>query len=577
MISAHWIVAYALIGQVGFLAPAAKGTGAPRAASPAAPVVPNRPAVEAVTTIHDERIEGPLDGFEEGRLTIATEPPQKVALDDVERMELVPRLKPGEAPPSVVTLVWLGQDNHDLAQASTLAGGNGIQDVHLQFCGLPLARRLAKVVVFASRAGGPTKVWATEPGTSNFWRAQFLQPNGSTTADLYLEPPETDSFDQDWEAWLTLDDNQTIKTRVRATTHTDNTLRVNTATAPVADAARGSAVVLLERDDTLRGEVVAIDEDSLSLKLTEAGEIKIPLLQVRACWLDGPRPDMIAAQLGKRGETDWVLFKTRDNTSATIDGTLKGLADGKLELTVAGESHKVAADRLLGFVLAARPPQPRPEVFYQVFELRDGQKLSGQLTALKSDTVELRTLWGADVRLPRPQVQAITCHNGKVTYLSDLEPAAVEEAPYFGRPRPYRRDRNLEGGPLSMKGVAYRKGLAVHSRSVLSYALDGRFQLFQATVGFDDGAPPGGSVACRVLADDRELYFNPKLRQSGAAVPLNFSVEGAKQLVLEIDFGEGEDIGDRVIWAGARLLREKPIEKPSQVKDAETDSNGTKG
>jgi hypothetical protein len=62
-------------------------------------------------------------------------------------------------------------------------------------------------------------------------------------------------------------------------------------------------------------------------------------------------------------------------------------------------------------------------------------------------------------------------------------------------------------------------------------------------------------VACRILADDREVYNNANLRQDGNPVPLKVEVAGAKQLVLEIDFGESQDIGDRVVWAGARVFR----------------------
>jgi hypothetical protein len=36
---------------------------------------------------------------------------------------------------------------------------------------------------------------------------------------------------------------------------------------------------------------------------------------------------------------------------------------------------------------------------------------------------------------------------------------------------------------------------------------------------------------------------------------LKLSVASARQLRLEVDFGRGQDTGDRVIWADARLYR----------------------
>ena len=39
------------------------------------------------------------------------------------------------------------------------------------------------------------------------------------------------------------------------------------------------------------------------------------------------------------------------------------------------------------------------------------------------------------------------------------------------------------------------------------------------------------------------------------AIAIEVSTAGGKQMSLEIDFGEGQDVGDRVIWAEPRLFR----------------------
>ena len=136
-----------------------------------------------------------------------------------------------------------------------------------------------------------------------------------------------------------------------------------------------------------------------------------------------------------------------------------------------------------------------------------------------------------------------------------MEPAAIEQTPYFGRLWSYRRDQSLDGGNLKMKGKVYSKGLAVHSRCVLSYPLDGQFTTFKATVGFDDAAGSRGNVACRILADGKELFSKADLRAGQDPQLLELPVHSVKLLSLEVDFGENEDVGDRVIWAEARLFR----------------------
>jgi hypothetical protein len=142
-----------------------------------------------------------------------------------------------------------------------------------------------------------------------------------------------------------------------------------------------------------------------------------------------------------------------------------------------------------------------------------------------------------------------------MTYLSDLEPSQVEETPYFGRKVAYRKDESLSGGPLKLDGQSIEKGLAVHSRSSLTYDLDRRYATFEALVGFDESAKKKGRVDCRVFADGKEIYANPDLRADAPPVKLALPVTGAEQLKLVIDYGPDEDTGDRVIWANARLYR----------------------
>jgi hypothetical protein len=142
-----------------------------------------------------------------------------------------------------------------------------------------------------------------------------------------------------------------------------------------------------------------------------------------------------------------------------------------------------------------------------------------------------------------------------MTYLSDLEPSKVDESSFFGHRFPWRRNVGLTGDKLKMNGEVYERGLAVHSRSALTFDLDGRFDRFETLVGFDDAVRGKGRVACRVFADGKEIYANPDLRADAPPVPLKLSVASAQQLRLEIDFGREQDAGDRVIWADARLFR----------------------
>ena len=138
-----------------------------------------------------------------------------------------------------------------------------------------------------------------------------------------------------------------------------------------------------------------------------------------------------------------------------------------------------------------------------------------------------------------------------------------------------------------MNGQTYDRGVAVHSRSVLTYDLNGRYATFEALVGFDDASQGQGRVDCRVFADGKEIYANPDLQASDPPVKLSLPIAGAEQLRLQVDYGRGQDTGDRVIWANARLYRpaaaqgrgrrkSKPAERRVRSREARADAKTKK-
>ena len=189
--------------------------------------------------------------------------------------------------------------------------------------------------------------------------------------------------------------------------------------------------------------------------------------------------------------------------------------------------------------------------------------VSGLWKSLDAKTWVVETDWGQTLNLPADEVRTVRFRGGEMTYLSDLVPGKVEETPFFGRRARWRKDVGLDGGPLKVGGRTYEHGLAVHSRTSLTYDLDGRYATFEAVVGFDEGAGVRGRVDCRVFADDAEVYANPDLRADAPPVRLSVPVKGAGRLRLVVDFGPDQDTGDRVVWANPRLYRKPPPAPPA--------------
>ena len=249
-------------------------------------------------------------------------------------------------------------------------------------------------------------------------------------------------------------------------------------------------------------------------------------------------------------------MRGEDQSITEISGQILQLKDQKLQFKYEGEARSIKIERVTGLIFAAHPKSAASDRPYQVFELVGGNRLSGSWAGFADGALDVQAAWGGKLRVPAAKVASIAFRNGKLVYLSDLAPVSVEEVSYFDRAMPYQRDKNLLGDPLKIKGKEHRKGLAVHSRSVLNYALEGKYAQFKSLVGFDDSVPAKGRVVCRVLADGKPIFSEADLRADAQPKPVELDVKGVQQLTLEIDFGEDENICDRVIWADARLYRE---------------------
>ena len=62
-----------------------------------------------------------------------------------------------------------------------------------------------------------------------------------------------------------------------------------------------------------------------------------------------------------------------------------------------------------------------------------------------------------------------------------------------------------------------------------------------------------GRNLVRIQADDKELWFNASVRGDQKAHEIDVDVAGAKELTIEVDYGERYDIGDHILIANPFL------------------------
>jgi hypothetical protein len=96
-----------------------------------------------------------------------------------------------------------------------------------------------------------------------------------------------------------------------------------------------------------------------------------------------------------------------------------------------------------------------------------------------------------------------------------------------------------DGGPLTIGGTGYAKGLGTNSPSDVQVYLAGRCGEFTATVGVDHEVGTAGTLTFSVILDGKVLVTTPVLRRSSAAVNLDVPVTGGQ--VLELVVGDGGD------------------------------------
>ncbi len=521
-----------------------------------------KPIRVTITTADGVLVSGAIADVGDGKLTLDTEPAQSFVLADLERIDLGTSAALAVAADSG-NVLWIGQDNQDLVQIGGAPGGNGIQDIHLRLTNL--ASKAIKQITVVCRLPKLLRVWRLDTSASPHWRLAIARSDLATDADIYLEPPAGDSLDMKYEVTVTYADDTNVKSSVQALSHTSDTLKVDRGRPPgepssePGQAAPDTVEVVLAGQERLRGKIVSVSPEMLVLQTTWGAEESIPLLYVRGVWFGKPAPGGTKAEFDERladpGSQDVVFVTTPEKSATEVAGEVRSLNDEKLMLRYEGEDRALNQERLLGVAFKARSKIPPLEGLHQVFVLGDGQLIAGNWIGWNENALQIQTRWLATLRLPAESAQQVRIRNGKIAYLPDLEPVEFEEVGYFGRVHSWRADQGFDGAPPLMNGKQPGRSLAMHSRSVLTYALNGEFAKFTSTIGFDDSGQRRGRVACRILADGKELFASADLRASDDPVPVEIRLEGVQQLRLEVDFGENADIGDRVLWAEPRLFR----------------------
>jgi hypothetical protein len=240
-----------------------------------------------------------------------------------------------------------------------------------------------------------------------------------------------------------------------------------------------------------------------------------------------------------------------------VEGAVQGVSGGKVQFEVSGKPVPLELSRVRAIVFGPRNRTPGPNQGLGIqLDLGGGERLSGQWLKMDEDILSLRLAWGDTLDVPVASISRLEVQNGRLVYLSTLRPSETRATPFLDRTFPIRADSAVSGRPLRLRGRTYVRGLGVHSRTEVTYQLDGTFRTFAATLGVDDAVGSQGSVVYRVFGDEKLLFESPVLRGGGVPHDLKLEIRKVLLLRLEVDFADGGDAGDHADWADARLLKD---------------------
>ena len=265
--------------------------------------------------------------------------------------------------------------------------------------------------------------------------------------------------------------------------------------------------------------------------------------------------DAFRQALANRRPGQDILVTRGSDDVKILAGRLELLGTQRGLFAFGGRVRTFQTSRIYGVIFAAGAVSQNPKRYPVTATLRDGSVFSGQLLGADAVSIRMATSWGLTVDVALANLSNLRIFSERVVYVSDLEPPDEHVEGILHSPSAVRRDRNVADGPLKIGGRHFDKGLGVHSRTELTYQIDGDYAEFAATIGLDDAVRPRGSVVFSVRGDGRILFDSAELTGSDPPRDVIVNVLGVETLTLIVDFGRGLDLGDYADWGNARLLR----------------------
>ena len=220
--------------------------------------------------------------------------------------------------------------------------------------------------------------------------------------------------------------------------------RVKPAEEPVPEDIK----VVRSTGDIFLGKVGAASGTGIRLKSPVWGERVILFEQLHAV-LFPVNLHALPTEPPSQIDADVILRKSGDRGEGTLMGISSGGVTYKSRRLDRNETVALADTAGVWLVEIEAPPKP-PGDLYSLVLTRDGSSIQGRIQTLESGVLSIQDLYGQTLKIAAGHVSAIYMKNGRVVYLSDLDPSDRQEDANFIRSTrplpsdleyPFRRDR----------------------------------------------------------------------------------------------------------------------------------------
>ena len=343
-------------------------------------------------------------------------------------------------------------------------------------------------------------------------------------------------------------------------------------------------VLSLNDGSRLHGSAIVRSAKELTIESPGLGRVSVDSRQVQSVRLQSDNPAyrvQWATFLQRESEKDLLVVAKRDGTGLDfLAGVVTSIGAEKIEFLLDGENVPVPSARVYGVVFAKAAAEGSEQAgtksTIRVTSV-SGDFLAAKSVSLDNEKLQIESAWGQSLTVPLEQIQKIDLSGGRVQFLSDLESLEErfdgvdlegdllsgltdkeQQKLLFGP----RRDTTMERhSKIRLRGREYSRGLCIHSRTEISWALDQQFSSLDCIAGIDDEVAFNGlyKVGLKISGDDRVL-FEQIIATTDEPISLHLPVDGVSTLTILVDFGDKDSTCDWLDLADARLIiaKDKP-------------------